>query len=240
MRPSKRIAKEFSDLLQTSSSLVDAFGTRASFQKTGLTYQKWYTAALPVVEVLAPDRLDEFRACYLPPVTRKTIDVATYTIQDYIRGISSGYVTDPRQRAVALVSNQIQIFISLADRLESSLADIQGVLLAELQDDEMVTAEQLKRVNLRAAGALAGVLLESHLLRVAGRQKVAIAKKRPTLGDINDALREAGVYDLPMQRRVQFLADLRNICAHKREREPTPSDLDDLLAGVRRIIHEVN
>jgi hypothetical protein len=110
-------------------------------------------------------------------------------------------------------------------------------LLAEIQDEELAVAERLLKISLRAAGALAGVVLEGHLQRVAKNHAVPISKRDPTIADLNDPLKAAGVYDIPTWRRVQRLADLRNLCDHKRSREPLDSEVKDLIAGVTAIVH---
>ena len=52
--------------------------------------------------------------------------------------------------------NQSQILESLKNRLGTILSDVKGHLLAEIEDDELAVAERLLRINLRAAGAVAG------------------------------------------------------------------------------------
>ncbi|MGI9165492.1 MAG: hypothetical protein ACR2G5_03750 [Pyrinomonadaceae bacterium] len=85
-------------------------------------------------------------------------------------------------------------------------------------------------INLRAAGAVAGVVLEAHLQRIATNHSLRITKKEPTISDLNDPLKAAGVYDIPTWRKIQHLADLRNLCDHKKTREPTDSEVRDLIA----------
>jgi len=48
-------------------------------------------------------------------------------------------------------------------------------------------------------------------------------------------LKAAGVYDIPTWRKIQHLAELRNLCDHKKSREPTESEINELLAGVAAI-----
>jgi hypothetical protein len=58
--------------------------------------------------------------------------------------------------------------------------------------------------------------------------------------DFNEALRSNGVIDVPQWRFVQHLADIRNLCDHGRKPEPTPEQVTDLLAGVKKIIKTVS
>lgn len=136
-------------------------------------------------------------------------------------------------------TNQAQILKSLSSRLDGVLQDITGHLFADLQDSELTAADQLKKVNLRAAGALAGVVLERHLQRAAQNHNISINKKSPTISDLNDPLKNTGVYDLPTWRKIQLLADLRNICVHEKGKEPTDEDVDELISGVNWAIKSV-
>ena len=112
-------------------------------------------------------------------------------------------------------------------------------MFAELQDSELSAAAQLKKINLRAAGALAGVVLERHLQRVNVNHNAAPNKKNPTIAYLNDPLKQAGVYDVPTWRKIQLLADIRNICSHQKNVDPTSDQVDELIAGVNSVIKSV-
>jgi hypothetical protein len=86
--------------------------------------------------------------------------------------------------------------MALDSRIEGVLADVTGSLFAELQDAELHAAEKLKNISLRAAGALAGVVLERHLQRTAINHFIKLKKANPTISDLNDPLKQADVYDI--------------------------------------------
>jgi hypothetical protein len=118
----------------------------------------------------------------------------------------------------------------------SSLADIRGVLQAHLFDSELDAArELLKNGFLRASGMIAGVVLESHLGEVASAHGVTIRRK-PTIANYNDALKNAGILDVPAWRSIQHLADIRNLCGHAAEREPTDVEVRELIDGVDKFV----
>ena len=239
------VRKELDSLLAGFDPLLK-LATAKDIVGFGLEYQKWYSRALKLVELLGPDRLEEFRAYYLADPKRKSYDVVTYTIQDFIKG--HGATTNawdkPQWDIYNLVGarlmNQLHILESLSSRLGTVLADVKGHLLAEIEDEELQVATRLLKINIRAAGALTGVVLESHLQRVAENHKIAIGKKNPTISDLNDPLRNAGVYDMPTWRRIQHLADIRNLCDHKKQREPKEEEVQDLIAGVSSVIRNVH
>ena len=82
---------------------------------------------------------------------------------------------------------------------------------------------------------MAGVVLERHLKEVCGNHGVTVRKRAPQISDLNDALKGADVIDIPQWRSIQHLGDLRNLCAHDKKSEPTPDQVEDLLAGVAKV-----
>ena len=127
--------------------------------------------------------------------------------------------------------------MAIEDKVDSILADIHGVLEAELFDSELEAGrELLKKGFLRPAGILAGVTLERHLSNVVSTNRITILKNDPSISDFNDALKKNSIYDVPKWRFVQRLADIRNICGHAKEREPTKEEVDELLNGVEKVI----
>ena len=83
------------------------------------------------------------------------------------------------------------------------------------------------------------MILEGHLQRVTQNHNITIRKKTPTIADLNDPLKNAGVYDNPTWRKIQLLADIRNLCSHKKSREPTDDEVVELISGVNWIIESI-
>ena len=248
MSTSEIIKKELKDLLDRKQhqELVTQAKNSDSIFQFGETYQRWYSRAYKLVESLAPERLDEFVSYYLIDPKRKLLDSTNYTIQDYIKCVAAPKdlnngkpLWKTNTCVIVRIVNQIQILESLASRVESVLQDVTGQLFAEIQDSELNAAEKLKKVSIRAAGALAGVVLERHLQRVAINHKIAIRKKDPTISDLNDPLKNKNVYDLPTYRKIQYLADIRNLCTHQKKEEPTAEKVDEMLSGVNSVIKSV-
>jgi hypothetical protein len=69
---------------------------------------------------------------------------------------------------------------------------------------------------------------------VCGNHSVKIAKKSPVISDLNNALKDANVIDIPTWRFVQHLADIRNLCDHDKKKDPTPEQVNDLIDGVMK------
>lgn len=224
----KQIAELFNDAVEIAKTLSDPEGDSVLFD-----YQRWYTRSLKVVELLAPDRIDEFRGYYEPDPKRKQLNFATYAIRDYLNNV--GPLNDnfePRARARHLLVNQMSILESLMERVDGALANLETTILAELQDSELTTARNLAKTSHRAAGALAGVVLEAHLQKVGNAHRVTVRKKHPTIADLNDALKQAAVYDTATWRKVSYLGDVRNLCSHNKDVEPSQEQVTELIDGV--------
>ena len=76
--------------------------------------------------------------------------------------------------------------------------------------------------------------LERHLKKSA-RHGVTIRNRNPQISHLNDALKDANVIEIPEWRSIQHLGDLRNLCSHDKETEPTAAQVEDLLAGVAKV-----
>lgn len=245
MSTSEDVKNELKTLLEKQDDLINLSKDNKDILKFGTTYQHWYSRAYKLVESLAPERLGEFASYYLIDPKRKVTDAGNYVLQDYIKGIGARTdhfdepMWDTNYLVMIRVLNQMQILASLSSRIDSVLQDVTGHLFAELQDSELTAATQLKKVSKRAAGALAGVVLERHLQRVAKNHKISIRKKAPTISDLNDPLKQAGVYDVPMWRKIQLLADIRNLCSHQKTTEPTDEQVEELIGGVNSVIKSV-
>jgi hypothetical protein len=245
MGAEEAIKKELRSLLDAQEDLLKLVEDCKDTIPFGTSYQKWYSRAYKLVQSLAPERLPEFVSYYLIDPKRKITDAGNYVIQDYIKAIGARTnhydkpLWDVNNLTAIRFLNQTQIIASLSSRIDSVLQDVTGHLFAELQDSELTAASQLKKINLRAAGALAGVVLERHMQRVAVNHNVAPSKKNPTISDLNDPLKQAGVYDVPMWRKIQLLADIRNICSHQKSVEPTADQVDELITGVNAVIKSV-
>jgi len=237
--------KEAVEIYNTEVENHEIKTVKKSVKKTGpinQAYQSWYSKSLPVIRQLLPERYQEFQDQYkLERHSNKTTDFLTYTIYDYLIGLrvtrGGQNVFDPFAAFASKFHLQITILASAIDRIDSSLADIEGLLQSELFQNELLAANELfKKKHLRAAGTLAGVSLEMHLGRICMNHNFTINKKSPAISDFNEALKLAKVIDVPTWRHIQLLGDIRNLCVHAKEREPTSSEISDLISGTKKIL----
>jgi len=208
-----------------------------------IKYQVWYSKALKVIEFLAPDRYKEFRGYYEIDPKRKAKDFGgtNYVIQDFIKNndIWDWGSKTTKELARNCFINQIAIFSSLSERVDSILSNIETELFSELQDDEISTAKQLLKINIRAAGSLLGVIIENHLKKVANSHKLKILKKNPTISDLNELLKKEAVITAPNWRKITYMGDIRNLCTHKKEVEPTKEEVSELINNTDWLVKNV-
>lgn len=208
-------------------------------------YEAWYSEALAVIRQVLPDRLTDFKEHFEVPRNRKEITYATYRIQDALKGLR---VTRPpydevvvdHKAALPHFQQQYAILQAASKRFESSLFEIRQLVQADLFDSEIESARHLlKNKFLRAAGAIAGVVLEKHLRQVCTDHAVKITKKNPSINDLNQLLKDNGVLDIPQWRHITLLGDIRNICDHNKQKEPTQEQVSDLIDGTDKVLKTV-
>jgi hypothetical protein len=206
-------------------------------------YQAWYSEAGAVVKQLLPERYADFRAHFEIPKGRKEATYATYVISDALRGTQvsrHGEIVADRRTAMAHLEQQLAILRAAERRLDSALFDIRRLVQADLFDSELDAAREVaKHKFLRAAGVIAGVVLEKHLGEVCVAHGVIVTKKDPGISHLNDRLKDEGIIDVPQWRQIQYLGDLRNLSGHDKKTEPTEQQIADLIAGVDRITKTV-
>ena len=208
-------------------------------------YQGWYSECHQLIWQLLPARLDEFKELYLGSKRGRGIDPTNFGIQQWLLGMRVGGGTlipkqgpDMNQETelvIGKLQHQIGILDSTRRRFQSSLFDIKQMVQADVFDSELEAATELAKNGFtRAAGSLAGVVLEKHLGQVTANYSISIRKRNPTISDFNEALKDNETLDTPTWRQIQRLGDIRNLCSHNKEREPTKDEVSELIAGTEK------
>lgn len=225
---------------QFGEEAAEFLNTLPEFSKE---YQAWYSEATTLIRQLLPDRLDDFCSYYEMPKGRKDINHASYRISDYLvnLGVTRGAVQQEvivgPKSAIPRFEQQLAIVKAIEKRFKSSLFDIRQLVQADLFDSELEAARALVKNGFhRSGGALAGVVMEKHLAQVCEQHGIKFDKrKKPTIAVLNGALKDAGVIDIPRWRSNQYLGDIRNLCDHHKDREPTSDEVTELVDGVGRV-----
>lgn len=218
---------------------------RKMIKDFALDYQAWYSESLALIKNVLPDRLDDFKAQYDPPKARKSTEISysNYVMADYIIGLQrkiGGDVIVDSDAGIPKFRTQLAIVKASKARFGSSLFEMRQLVQADLFDGEIDAArELLKNRFLRAAGAVAGVVLEKHLRQVCDDHGVPIKKTNPGIADLNDALKNATVIDIPQWRHITLMGDYRNLCDHNKSKEPTIEQVSDLIDGTDKILKSI-
>jgi len=202
------------------------------------TYERWYTSARQAMSQILPQRLDDFTILYRND-KRKETNFTNYSLSDYMIGVritrGVSVVVGP-YAAIPKFKQQLDMLRSAQAALDSALTSITSLVRADLFDSELDQARELARNGfLRAAGAVAGVVLEGHLSAVCAQHSLKSRKKKPTINDLNELLKGSDVIDVATWRLIQHLGDLRNLCDHKSDRDPSADDVQDLISGADKI-----
>ena len=261
-----RFAEELDRLIERGKSLeyamiyeCDPTAFRKAFSKTELSkvnrfvkdlpkfnqdYQAWYSESLALIRQVLPDRVTDFRSYFEYPRARKSITFQNYMIRDYLQGlqitIGASEVIVDGAAAIPEFKQQLSIVKAARATLESSLLNLTTILQADLFDTEIESAKALAKAGfLRAAGAIGGVVIEKHLKQVCANHGHRPRKQKPTVSDFNQLLKDENIISIPDWRFVQHLMDIRNLCDHARESEPSKQQIDDLLDGTAKVLKSI-
>ena len=206
-------------------------------------YQPWYSEAVAVIKMLLPLRYSDFVRLYEKPKGRKEITRENYVIEDYLSDtvITAGFdkkVVAGPDAAIPAFEQQYNIIGAILSTIDSTLLDIRREIQAGLLDAELDKAALLaKNKQFRAAGVIAGIVLEKHLEQVCERRQLKITRK--TIADLNELLKKNNIIDFPDYRHIGLLAELYQLCVQNKKREPEPSEVADLINGTDKVIKTI-
>lgn len=230
MNTTEQIEKEIKELYLEVDGLLKELMGEVDAVIFSTKYNKWYSRSLPAVRQLAPDRVEDFEKCFRG--AEKEQSISTYFASALMNPDGRKSL---QKRAAGLLSIQHGIIASLESRLSSVLTDIRSILQADLFDSELDAAKNLlSNGHVRAAGSLAGVVLEGHLKNLCIKYKVRLPKPNPALSDYYQELYKAKIIDNTQRTRLQYLGTIRNLCSHKKDSEPTEQEVSDLIAETHK------
>lgn len=243
MKDYKEIKNEIEQLIAAGIKIYSALEGKTKATCTDLeffllNYETWYTKALVVIKQITPDRTQDFILLYSNP-KRKALDLDTYCVSDALRTIQHNNQKYGPWTARLCVLSQLNMLKACLEKFDSRLFDIQTILQADIFDSEIESAKHLLKMGFsRAAGAICGVVLEKHFRGVCESRSIVVKKKNPTIADYNDALKDFA-YDTVEWRRIQRLGDIRNLCDHSKDRNPTKDEVEELISGTERVIKTI-
>jgi hypothetical protein len=193
--------------------------------KFKVDYQDWFSACCALLERnYNKERTSEFKSEYENNI--KTI-------------ISTNYMAlDTEYKFIDSFKHQASILNALPLYLGHRLSDMELTIASILMGDELLEAEYLlKKGFIRAAGALAGVVLERHLkMRCDKNEPKLKYPKNATISKLNVILKDNNLLDIPEWRKIQYLGDIRNKCDHDKKVEPKKEEVADLISKIKEMI----
>lgn len=220
--------KEDIDRLIKKGEELLAILSGKNLEKFREDYEVWYSESLSLIKVILPDRLEDFKSYYYQKGEETCLKV--YLSPYYFGSFEKDYAVR------VLFENQLGIVKAAKRRFESSLFDIKKLVQGDLFDSELDTARELNQKGfVRGAGAIAGVVLEKHLTQVCKNRNINISKKNPSINDLNQLLKNNNVISTEDFHFIQYLASLRHLCTHNKEKEPEKEKVEELIKGVEKL-----
>jgi hypothetical protein len=207
--------------------------------RRSMPFLPWYRTALRVLHRLTAWRSQEVKdhACEghsrarpgSPETGRQTCLGMTITPNGEM-------IPSVRLTFLAHFAQQLRILSAVRDGLAYVLADLHGTLYGDVEHHVLTAIDTLSQHgHHRAAGALAGVLLEIHLAHVAAKYRVAMGAKAPDITMLNAALKRGGIYDGEIWHSIQRLGALRDDWVDSSRRDPTVDELTTFLHEVQTV-----
>lgn len=66
-----------------------------------------------------------------------------------------------------------------------------------------------------------------------------MTKKDPSINDYNELFKKEDIYDTINWRFIQHLGDIRNLCDHKKQRDPSNDEIEELINGTDKVIKTI-
>ena len=225
---------DIQQLINDGETILKKLNTTYDLVQLKQEFEIWYTESFALIKVVLPDRINDFSKMYYNDKTKNGLMTYFQHIPSMLDEWGDSTIID---QVKSVLDSQIGILKSCEKRFESSLFDIKQLLQADIFDSELDAARELnKKGFLRAAGAISGVVLEGHLKQVCINHNIVIKKTNPTISDFNQLLKDNEIIETHDWRFIQRLGDIRNLCDHKKQREPTKEEIEELIKGVEKII----
>ena len=199
-----------------------------------IEYQTWFSLSCKLIERVMPERLTEFKVCYSGD---------SYSMSNYFLKQRTFY-SSFQEILVSYNENfkrQLSILSGVVTCLDSSLLNIRNEVYYEYQEDEINAAREVSKVSLRAAGVIGRLVIEKHLKNIAESRAIAVKSKLsiPGLADYIASLRSASIIQESEKKKLEYLKELGNKCAHDKGVEPTTDEVNELLDGAKWCIANI-
>jgi hypothetical protein len=220
------------DLAQSSTSRGKIKTDRVDWTKVDeldQRYELWYSQASTLVSEYIPERQTGFREAYSDIEELLHFDGMEYTKADRYCGILR-----------RVISRQKNLLLSIPPKLETERLKVKKGLSEEIITEELYQAKTLwDDKNIRAAGVVAGVALERHLLTLCEVSDREIEYEHSDgIRSFAETLYNANEITQTTKGQLEHLADIRNDCAHANEEEPDERSVERLIEQAEELVRD--
>lgn len=206
-------------------------GELKELQRDGVRkYQRWYSTAHQLVREYLPSKENEFTECY-EDRSRGSGVIDRLQLR---RGL---YDADKKKAIEAFIDKfeiQRSIILSVPDAIKINELNLRKLISADLVETELEEAELLFKNGFeRAAGALAGCALEKHLKTQCDINGLDYPPKA-TIEPLSQALYKTNILDITEFKKIQYLASIRNKCAHSKD--VNSDEIKSLIEEVKKFV----
>ena len=204
-----------------------------------IEYETWYSLACRLVDRIMPERLYEFKLCYSNPAEK----INTYTMSSYFLKIGNYHI--PFRETIRYYADkfnkQLSILVGVVSCIDSSILDIRNQVYYEFQENEIAVAKEVIKINPRASGIIARVVIEKHLKNISEKRSIMVKSKytNPGLADYILTLRNEGVIQETEKKKLDYLKEIGNKCAHDKGAEPKEEEVQELINGANWCISTI-
>ncbi|MDD5617322.1 MAG: HEPN domain-containing protein [Candidatus Methanoperedens sp.] len=187
-------------------------------------YEVWFAVTKLVVKQYS-DKNSEFEDNYVILKNYITLKNTKSSKSSYLNNLVDSFDT------------QVNILHTIIPTISLKETNFKKILTADLLDSELSQAELLyKHEFYRAAGAIAGVVLERYLKTLCEVNQITIGENdtiEPLATKIYKS-EKIPEFDITLFKSIQHLASIRNKCDHPKE-EPKQHEVRELLDKVKKI-----
>ncbi|WP_135821440.1 DUF4145 domain-containing protein [Halostella litorea] len=220
------------DLAQNSTSRGKIKTDRVDWgtvDRVDKQYEVWYNRAFTLVSEYLPERKTDFKSAYSDMDELIHFDGMEYTKADKYCGILR-----------RIISRQKNLLLSIPPKLETTRLKVRRGISDEILLEELYQAKELwDDDNIRAAGVVTGVALERHLLTLCELTEQDLDYSHSDgIRSLAETLYNASQITDTKKSQLEYLADIRNDCAHANEKEPDRREVERLIKQSEDIIQE--
>ncbi len=191
-------------------------------------YHPWYYKSCALIKIFLPEKLPEFEMFYTDYIRSWLINSETDDSKGRrFKKFESGFKTQRR------------ILSAIATNADHFIFNLETNFQYGVYKSAMDIAKEIQEEDSRIAGAIASVMLEVHLKKIAIKHGIE-DKENNSIADYNNFLKTKRVYDGILADQIKPCRKIRNKCIHTNQGDPSVGEVSTIIHIADRVIAEVN